>query len=95
MLQADWSRSFPFRLGYNSQPYARFDCTSQPYALLQNMTAAKRPSAGIVDKPADLDVASVMAMGFPAWRGGIVFYGDLVGAGEPAGWACERLPACE
>ncbi|GAB4814330.1 hypothetical protein N2152v2_001376 [Parachlorella kessleri] len=34
----------------------------------------------IVDKPADLDVCSVMAMGFPAWRGGIVFYGDLVGA---------------
>ncbi len=40
-------------------------------------------TADIVDKPADLDVCSVMAMGFPAWRGGIVFYGDLVGAGRP------------
>lgn len=35
---------------------------------------------GIVDKPADLDVASVMAMGFPAPRGGLVFWGDSIGA---------------
>jgi enoyl-CoA hydratase/3-hydroxyacyl-CoA dehydrogenase len=35
---------------------------------------------GIVDKPADLDVASVMAMGFPAPRGGLIFWADLVGA---------------
>ena len=34
----------------------------------------------VVDKPSDLDVASVMAMGFPAPRGGLVFWGDLVGA---------------
>lgn len=35
---------------------------------------------GIVDKPADLDVATVMAMGFPAPRGGLIFWADLVGA---------------
>ena len=35
---------------------------------------------GIVDKPADLDVASVMAMGFPPYRGGLIFWADLVGA---------------
>ncbi|KAG7669001.1 hypothetical protein Ndes2526B_g00718 [Nannochloris sp. 'desiccata'] len=35
---------------------------------------------GIVDKPADLDVASVMAMGFPPPRGGLIFWADLVGA---------------
>lgn len=35
---------------------------------------------GVVDKPSDLDVASVMAMGFPAPRGGICFWADLVGA---------------
>jgi hypothetical protein len=35
---------------------------------------------GVVDKPSDLDVASVMAMGFPAPRGGLIFWGDLVGA---------------
>ncbi len=35
---------------------------------------------GIVDKPADLDVATVMAMGFPPYRGGLVFWADLVGA---------------
>lgn len=34
-----------------------------------------------MDKPADLDVASVMAMGFPAPRGGLIFWADLVGAG--------------
>lgn len=35
---------------------------------------------GIVDKPADLDVATVMAMGFPPHRGGLIFWADLVGA---------------
>ncbi|KAG2441459.1 hypothetical protein HXX76_003081 [Chlamydomonas incerta] len=35
---------------------------------------------GIVDKAADLDVASVMAMGFPPVRGGLIFWADLVGA---------------
>ena len=38
--------------------------------------------AGIVEKAADLDVASVMAMGFPPPRGGLIFWGDLVGAGH-------------
>ena len=33
-----------------------------------------------MDKPSDLDVACVLGMGFPAWRGGVIFYGDLVGA---------------
>ena len=35
---------------------------------------------GIVDKPADLDIASVMSMGFPAVRGGLIFWADLCGA---------------
>lgn len=35
---------------------------------------------GIVDKAADLDVATVMAMGFPPFRGGLMFWADLVGA---------------
>ncbi|KAG2485502.1 hypothetical protein HYH03_015775 [Edaphochlamys debaryana] len=35
---------------------------------------------GIVDKAADLDVASVMAMGFPPVKGGLIFWADLVGA---------------
>jgi len=35
---------------------------------------------GVVDKPADLDVACVLSMGFPAWRGGLVHWGDAVGA---------------
>ncbi|KAF8056781.1 Glyoxysomal fatty acid beta-oxidation multifunctional protein MFP-a [Scenedesmus sp. PABB004] len=34
----------------------------------------------VVDKPGDLDVATVMAMGFPAFRGGLLFWADLVGA---------------
>ena len=42
---------------------------------------------GIVDKPADLDVATVMAMGFPPPRGGLIFWADLVGAKR----VCERL----
>jgi len=39
---------------------------------------------GIVDKPADLDVATVMAMGFPPPRGGLIFWADLMGAGHIA-----------
>ncbi|KAI8110882.1 hypothetical protein M9434_004456 [Picochlorum sp. BPE23] len=35
---------------------------------------------GIVDKPADLDIATVMSMGFPAPRGGLIFWADLLGA---------------
>jgi enoyl-CoA hydratase/3-hydroxyacyl-CoA dehydrogenase len=42
-----------------------------------------------VDKPADLDVATVMAMGFPPHRGGLVFWADLVGARH----ICARLDA--
>ncbi|KDD75648.1 3-hydroxyacyl-CoA dehydrogenase, partial [Helicosporidium sp. ATCC 50920] len=34
----------------------------------------------IVDKAADLDVATVMAMGFPAYRGGLMHWADHVGA---------------
>jgi enoyl-CoA hydratase/3-hydroxyacyl-CoA dehydrogenase len=52
---------------------------------------------GIVDKPSDLDVASVMAMGFPAPRGGLIFWGDLVGAAHVCQsldkWAA-ALPPC-
>ncbi len=47
------------------------------------MTFTPRPpqtSQGIVDKAADLDVATVMAMGFPPYRGGLIFWADLVGA---------------
>jgi len=36
-------------------------------------------SERVVDKPADLDVASVLAMGFPPYRGGLIKWGDLVG----------------
>ena len=43
--------------------------------------------AGVVDKPADLDVATVMAMGFPPYRGGLIFWADLVGAER----ICARL----
>jgi enoyl-CoA hydratase/3-hydroxyacyl-CoA dehydrogenase len=65
---------------------------------------------GIVDKPADLDVASVMAMGFPAAYGGLVFWADSIGAAAICraldGWAaalpevsgfftpCELLRRC-
>ena len=34
----------------------------------------------MVDKPGDLDVASVLGMGFPVYRGGILHWADHVGA---------------
>lgn len=36
-------------------------------------------SEGIVEKPADLDIATVMSMGFPATKGGLIFWADTVG----------------
>ncbi|CAD7702036.1 unnamed protein product [Ostreobium quekettii] len=42
---------------------------------------------GIVDKPSDLDVASVMGMAFPRYRGGLIFWADLLGAKH----VCSRL----
>jgi len=37
---------------------------------------------GVVEKAADLDVACVLSMGFPAWRGGLIKWADTVGAGK-------------
>lgn len=55
--------------------------------------------AGIVDKAADLDVAMVMGMGFPAYRGGLIFWADLVGAGAlgmgGGGWGGRRSGTVE
>eukprot|EP00803_Ostreobium_quekettii_P008705 evm.model.scf_1879.1 EVM.evm.TU.scf_1879.1 scf_1879:98-7109(+) len=51
---------------------------------------------GIVDKPSDLDVASIMGMGFPPYRGGLIFWADLVGASHVASRLddfARRLPA--
>lgn len=36
---------------------------------------------GVVIRASDLDIASVLGMGFPKYRGGIVFWADTVGAG--------------
>lgn len=35
---------------------------------------------GIADKASDLDIASIMGMGFPPYRGGIMFWADSLGA---------------
>jgi len=42
--------------------------------------ACRIAEEGIVDKPSDLDISTVLGMGFPAPRGGPMLYGDLVGA---------------
>ena len=51
---------------------------------------------GIVDKASDADIASVLSMGFPPYRGGVLFWGDLIGAktvvAKLRGWA-DALPA--
>jgi 3-hydroxyacyl-CoA dehydrogenase/enoyl-CoA hydratase/carnithine racemase len=38
--------------------------------------------AGIVRDPADIDLAVIHALGFPAFRGGILAWGDTLGAAE-------------
>ena len=44
---------------------------------------------GIVEKPSDLDIASILGMGFPPYRGGLIFWADLIGAR----YICEKLSA--
>ncbi|XP_052207261.1 glyoxysomal fatty acid beta-oxidation multifunctional protein MFP-a [Diospyros lotus] len=44
-------------------------------------------SEGIAVKAADLDIASVMGMGFPPYRGGILFWADSLGSK----YICSRL----
>nr|GMD13057.1 glyoxysomal fatty acid beta-oxidation multifunctional protein MFP-A [Ipomoea batatas] len=44
-------------------------------------------SEGIAEKASDLDVASVMGMGFPGYRGGIIFWSDIIGSQH----ICARL----
>lgn len=46
--------------------------------------AARVIDERVVDKASDLDVASVLGMGFPAWRGGLVHWADEVGAARCA-----------
>lgn len=42
---------------------------------------------GIAAQASDLDVSSVLGFGFPAYRGGVVFWGDSKGAA----YICEKL----
>ncbi|KAL5713117.1 hypothetical protein ACHQM5_015225 [Ranunculus cassubicifolius] len=42
---------------------------------------------GIAVKAADLDIAGIMGMGFPPYRGGIIFWGDMLGSK----YICSRL----
>lgn len=42
---------------------------------------------GIAVKAADLDIAGVMGMGFPAYRGGVMFWADSIGSK----YICSRL----
>ncbi|XP_024538949.1 glyoxysomal fatty acid beta-oxidation multifunctional protein MFP-a isoform X1 [Selaginella moellendorffii] len=36
---------------------------------------------GVVVKASDLDIATVLGMGFPPYKGGLVFWADMIGAG--------------
>jgi 3-hydroxyacyl-CoA dehydrogenase len=40
---------------------------------------------GIAARPGDIDVVWLNGYGWPAWRGGPMFYADQVGAGRIAG----------
>jgi hypothetical protein len=53
---AAWARAFPRRARRSACPH------------LSNPPSPPTPPEGIVEKPADLDVATVMAMGFPPYR---------------------------
>jgi 3-hydroxyacyl-CoA dehydrogenase len=44
---------------------------------------------GVAQRPSDIDVVYVYGYGFPAWRGGPMFYGDSVGLDAVHSRICE------
>ena len=63
------------------RPARRIDADDIAQRLVLRMVneAACVLAEGIAGRPSDLDVATVLGMGFPAWRGGVVTYARDVG----------------
>ncbi len=61
------------------------------YALINE--GAHVVEEGIVERPSDIDLCYIHGMGFPAWRGGPMFYADSVGLSQVHGEIAELRAA--
>ncbi len=60
------------------------------FLCIQALETVRCVEEGVIDHPADADVGSVLAWGFPAWTGGTLSYIDSMGAGRFVA-ECQRL----
>ena len=47
---------------------------------IQALESARCIEEGVVERPADADLGSVLGVGFPPWTGGVLSHIDTVGA---------------
>jgi 3-hydroxyacyl-CoA dehydrogenase len=66
------------RLGIDRRQMSREEITEQLLFPMIN-EGARILEEGIAQRPGDIDVIWVYGYGFPAWRGGLMYYADQVG----------------
>jgi 3-hydroxyacyl-CoA dehydrogenase len=66
------------RLGIERRPMSREEITERLLFPMIN-EGARILEEGIAQRPGDIDVIWVYGYGFPAWRGGLMYYADQVG----------------
>jgi 3-hydroxyacyl-CoA dehydrogenase len=66
------------RLGIERKPMSREEITERLLFPMIN-EGARILEEGIAQRPGDIDVIWVYGYGFPAWRGGLMYYADQVG----------------
>ncbi|PWB65387.1 MAG: 3-hydroxyacyl-CoA dehydrogenase [Bradyrhizobiaceae bacterium] len=76
------------RLGVTRRPIGRQEILERLVYPMVN-EGARILEEGIATRPGDIDVIWIYGYGFPAWRGGPMFYADTVGLKT----ICERLSA--
>jgi 3-hydroxyacyl-CoA dehydrogenase/enoyl-CoA hydratase/3-hydroxybutyryl-CoA epimerase len=60
------------------------------FLCIQALETVRCVEEGVIDHPADADVGSVLAWGFPAWTGGTLSYIDTLGVSAFVA-ECQRL----
>ncbi|GFE82517.1 3-hydroxyacyl-CoA dehydrogenase [Steroidobacter agaridevorans] len=52
----------------------------QRFLVIQALESARCVAEGVIDRPADADLGSILGIGYPAWAGGVLSFIDTIGA---------------